>query len=255
MINIYHSNEKKSNLVERMEQKFYLPPRDISRAYALLRHICIPDNLYPQERISSLYFDTADLDEHEASVSGELRKRKIRIRWYNTLAHYNGSVPVFMELKSRDGFASYKQRQRTEVDKDYLTVQNLSRGIVPRNDLIDTLALFGHYPEKPLQPVITITYWRDRFIEPLSGRRIALDSHIQSIMIDRKYGSFGALTLAGGVIELKGRSLELPLPLRQMHLLDIDWGRFSKYSSCLDAHFSATESSGGAWPSGKNNPY
>ena len=62
------------------------------------------------------------------------------------------------------------------------------------------------------------------------------------------------LKLAGGVIEVKGRSLELPLTLRKMHLLDIDWGRFSKYSSFIDSHLSGAETTEQMWPSGKNNP-
>lgn len=252
MIDIYHSLIHNGSFLKRMEQKFFLAPQDIPRAYALLRQICIPDNLYPNELINSLYFDTADLDEHEASCSGDLRKRKIRIRWYHTLDRYNGSVPVFLELKSRDGFASNKQRQLTQVSRECLAERNIHRGIVPPHMLAATLAQFGHYPDKQLKPAILISYWRDRFIEPLSGLRVALDYRIHSSMVDCRYAN-GGITLAGGVIELKGRSLELPLTLKRMRLLDIAWSRFSKYSSCIEAHLSGPEE-GRLWPSGKNCP-
>jgi len=254
MINVYNSNSHNGSIVERMERKFFVPPQNIDRARMLLRHLCLPDTLYPKEQINSLYFDTADLEEYEASDSGELQKRKIRIRWYHTITHYTENVPVFLELKSRKGFAGSKQRQQMQVAVDFLKAENLYKGIVPASALIDILAAFGYYPQKPLQPVIVISYLRDRFIEPSSGQRVALDYHIHSTMIDYRYRGISDLNLAGGVIEVKGRSLELPPTLRNMHLLDIDWGRFSKYSSCLDAHFSSRETTGQMWPSGKNNP-
>ncbi len=253
MINIIHSNGHK-NAPERMEQKFFIPPYTIDRARVLLRHLCLPDNLYRKEQINSLYFDTADLDEHEASNAGEMQKRKIRIRWYNTLDCYNDSVPVFIELKSRNGFAGTKQRKLMHITPDLLNNRNLHKGVIPGSELLDILAEFGHYPQKPLQPVIVISYRRERFIEPASRQRVALDYHIHSTMIGRSYGTTADLKLAGGVIEIKGCSLELPLTLRRMHLLDIDWGRFSKYSSCIDSHLSGVESAEQTWPSGKNNP-
>jgi hypothetical protein len=59
------------------------------------------------------------------------------------------------------------------------------------------------------------------------------------------------LKLVGGVIEAKGETIELPYSFKRMELLGIDWTRFSKYSSCLDAHFSAPGIQGRDWPSGR----
>ena len=47
--------------------------------------------------------------------------------------------------------------------------------------------------------------------------------------------------MTGGVIEVKGPSMELPVTLRYMRQLDVDWSRFSKYGGCLDAYFARTE--------------
>jgi len=44
------------------------------------------------------------------------------------------------------------------------------------------------------------------------------------------------LRLPGGIIEVKGPSIELPATLRRMRMLDTDWSRFSKYSNCIDSH-------------------
>ena len=138
----------------RIERKFFVLPRNIEFAYALLRQFCRLDSEYPEEQISSLYFDTDDLEQHVKSSSGEFRKDKVRIRWYHTLDDYQEEVPIFLELKSREGFASTKQRQRVLIPKSHLEPGNLHSGIVPMNTLIDTTSGFGYYPGMPLQPII-----------------------------------------------------------------------------------------------------
>jgi hypothetical protein len=237
---------------QRIERKFFVLPRNIGFAYALLRQFCRLDSEYPEEQINSLYFDTEDLDEHLKSSSGDFRKNKVRIRWYHTLDNYRGKVPIFLELKSREGFASSKQRQKLLIPRSHLEQKNLHRGIISVTTLIDAISGFGHYPEMPLHPIIAISYWRYRFTEILTGRRVALDCNIRSTIARRSLG-YGEreLKLAGGVIEVKGREVELPLTLRRMSLLDIDWSRFSKYSYCLDSHLSEPGTMARLWPSGR----
>ncbi len=67
---------------ERVEQKFFVTPNRMILALALLRRTCRWDEMYPEEQINSLYFDTPDLEQHERSLAGEFAKAKIRIRWY-----------------------------------------------------------------------------------------------------------------------------------------------------------------------------
>ncbi|MBA7666946.1 hypothetical protein ES703_75030 [subsurface metagenome] len=221
-------------------------------AYALLRQCCRPDSDYPEEQVNSLYFDTDDLEQYVKSSSGEFRKNKVRIRWYHTLDDYQEEIPVFLELKSREGFTSSKQRQRLLSPVHKLETANLYNGIVPLTTLIDTIAGFGHYLEAPIRPIIIIAYWRYRFTELLTGMRVALDCNIRSTIIKRSLG-YGEkeLNLAGGVIEVKGQKMELPVTLRRMGLLDLDWSRFSKYSSCLDSHLSEPGTTARLWPSGR----
>lgn len=252
MINVHQTNKDATRLETRLERKFFIPPRKINFAYALLRQFCRPDAEYPKEQINSLYFDTEDLEQYERSSSGEFRKDKVRLRWYHTLDDYREEVPVFLELKSREGFASSKQRNKLPVMKGDLEPHNLHRGIVPVTTLNDTIAGFGYFPEMPLGPVIVISYWRYRFTEILTGMRVTLDYNIRSTVVRRSLG-YGEreLQLAGGVIEVKGRKMELPATLRRMNLLDIDWSRFSKYSSCLDSHQLAPGTLARLWPSGR----
>jgi hypothetical protein len=252
MINVHYNNGNTAKLKQRIERKFFVLPRNFDHALLLLRRLCHADTEFPFEQINSLYFDTEDLDQHERSSSGELRKNKIRIRWYHRLDTYEETVPVFVELKSREGFASTKQRRRLLIPKYQLEPSNLHKGIIPRSDLIDMLAGFDYYPEKPVEPIIAISYWRYRFNELFSGSRLALDYDIRSTMARQSRGyQEKELKLSGAVIELKGTGIELPLILKDLKLLDLDWSRFSKYSSCIDSHHEEIGAVGRLSPSGK----
>jgi len=251
-IQIHEVNYDFAKLPQRIERKFYVLQENLDFAYGLLRHLCRQSKDYPQEYINSLYFDTPDLDQHEKSDSGDFRKDKVRIRWYGREIPAAGTLPVYLELKSRQGFASAKQRQKFEVPVENLASSRLRDGILPYNVLKDTLSGFGYLPPEPLQPVIRISYYRSRFCEILSGQVVALDRRICSTLVMPGLGfQEPDLALPGGVIELKSRSLEIPLSLRKMRLLDLDWSRFSKYSACLDAHAEKPGTDDRFSPSGK----
>jgi hypothetical protein len=238
--------------VQRFERKFIILPANIGFAYTMLRQVCRPDKEYPEDRVYSLYFDTADLDQYEKSASGEYHKNKVRIRWYSESNNNTGEVPVYVEVKSRQGFASSKQRRRVTVPGQSLQPANLSRGIIERTALIEMLASLGHYPEKPLKPIILISYQRYRLNEIYTGIRVSFDHDIRALSVAPELGrKEGRIRLPNGVIEVKGPSLELPVTLRRMRLLDVDWSRFSKYGSCLDVFFTEPGNVARLWPPGR----
>lgn len=226
---------------QRFERKFAVVPANIGLAYSFLRQICRPDKEYPADRVTSLYFDTADLDQYQKSASGEFRKNKVRIRWYDSDIKEQAEVPVYLELKSREGFASSKQRRKFMVPQQSLNPVNLHSGILDKTTIIQTLASFGYFLEKPIRPVIVISYHRYRFSEMQTGTRVCLDYDIRASVVAPELGrQVHEVRLQGGVMEVKGPTIELPLTLRYMRLLDVDWSRFSKYGNCLDAYFSQT---------------
>ena len=237
---------------QRFERKFFVLPRNIGFAYNLLRQVCRPDSQYPEGQVNSLYFDTPDLDQYERSASGDFTKDKVRIRWYGQAGNHQGMVPLFLELKSREGFASSKQRQRLLASAEHLELGRLGAGIVSKTTLIDTLAGFGHHPELPLQPIIVISYWRYRFNEMVTGMRVSFDYNIRSSVVTPELG-YGEreLRLQGAVIEVKGPTMELPITIRRIRLLDTDWSRFSKYGYCIESHLSQPGTEGRLWPSGR----
>ena len=238
--------------VQRIERKFYIEPQRVLLALGLLRHSCRPAPEFREERINSLYFDSPELAEHLRSMAGEFDKNKIRIRWYGTPQELVGEVPAFLELKSRQGFASSKWRRSITVPAERLARGELHAGIVPAAELTQVLAQFGFFRETPLVPVINVSYWRYRFTELSTGYSVALDCDIHSTMVMRHLGSGESnLRLAGGVVEVKGPRMELPVPLRSLKKLGVDWTRFSKYSSCIEAHLLEPGALGRLWPSGR----
>ncbi len=238
--------------IERIERKFFIPPQKIPLANTVLHQVCRPDKQFPAGWINTLYLDSPELDQYNRSESGDFRKDKVRIRWYDRIEDYDSEVPVYVEVKTRRGFASSKKRQRLLVPVEKLETGNLGAGIISQTTLTSTLAQLGYFADKPLRPVIVITYWRYRFSEMFSGVRVSLDASIRSTMVARNLGiGERDLPLRGGVIEVKGPSFELSPTLRHIKLLDTDWSRFSKYGNCIDVHLSHPGIQGRQWPSGR----
>lgn len=255
------SGRSSSAPVARVEQKFFLTPDRLPVALALLRRVCRRDPTFPLDQVNSLYFDTPDLDQHERSDSGEFVKEKVRIRWYgvehdphranNCPLPGDLAVPVWLEVKSRRGFVSAKRRARLEAAASALAFPGLERGIVPASLLVRELADFGFFSSAFLRPVIAISYFRRRFVEPESGFRVSLDTRIRSsvVMAGLGRGERG-LELAGAVVEIKGPRFEIPRLLRELAQIGSSWTRYSKYSSSLEAHISPSTGLSRLWPAG-----
>jgi hypothetical protein len=250
-------------LRERVEQKFFVLPHRESLAFALLRRTCRSEALYPCGQVNSLYFDTPDLDQHERSVSGEHAKDKVRVRWYGEEHDPHRSrtareepaeeepIEAWLELKSRQGFASTKRRLAIDVPAMALVFSALPRGIVPAALLTQTMAGFGFIPRDRLCPVVAISYWRYRFVEPETGFRVSIDSHIRSSIVMPGIGrGERGLELPGAVVEVKGSRFDLPRSLRPIVEIGASWTRYSKYSSSLDGHDAVGGSVSRLWPSG-----
>jgi hypothetical protein len=162
------------------------------------------------------------------------------------------TVRVWPERKTRRGFASTKQRASLEVPGLALAFSALGRGIVSPALLVDTMAGFGYFPPKGrFCPVIAISYSRYRFVEPVTGFRISIDWRIRSSLVMPGLGR-GArgLELPGAIVEVKGHTSDVPPALQALVDIGSTWTRFSKYSSCLEAHAADLGTVCRTWPSG-----
>ena len=240
-------------IVQRIEWKFFILPRNLGFTRTLMNDVCRPDRQFPEGQVNSLYYDTIDLAQYMRSVDGDFRKHKVRIRWYDKLEDYEGDIPIFVELKLREGLASTKRRQRLLVPPRYLERESLNSGIIDSITLVRILAAFGYFPDRPLRPVVLISYWRHRFIEVMTGARVSVDYDIKSTLVARELG-YGErdLKLRGGVLEIKRSSMELPpILMGRVKFLETEWSRFSKYGQCIETHLSQPSAIARLWPSGK----
>lgn len=213
--------------------------------------ICMPDKKYSRGTINSLYFDTPDLQEYQKSDDGDYKREKIRIRWYDNPSK-DETVPVYLELKSKKGFASKKKRRKFLVPAEQIYKYKTGGSILNRNVILKTLAEFNYFPNGHILPVIMISYDRLRFTEIMTGTRMSFDWQIRSVPTYHIPGhSYANIMLQGAVIEIKGTIIEIPLSLRPLHHACIDWSRFSKYAGCIESHMETNGSIGHTWPSGR----
>ena len=91
-------------------------------------------------------------------------------------------------------------------------------------------------PRTGLFPYLVVRYLRRRFVEPLTGSRVALDTAISVDRVNRRFlGYVRPLALDATVVEVKNSSGELPASLRCLLRLGARRESFSKYAACFEA--------------------
>ena len=182
--------------------------------------------------VISLYYDTPGFRLYGEALNGDYLKTKIRLRWYQaTFAPKQDTVQCFVEIKSK--FGSQRQKRRKAVA---LEPTSLSGDLFSDRTLLslpDVLPEWRTLVRGILVPVLTVEYERYRFVDPVSGARIALDGRIGCSRANVAYVPGAVpIVLSNGVLEVKGAVESLPEPLRpiQRHLRRRS---FSKYSRCL----------------------
>lgn len=218
-----------ANVVEH-ENKFLLPNPLAPALTGWLAGRCRPDPDFAAGRIFSVYFDTPELRLLREKEASDLFKTKVRLRWYGDFAGGASGSAVFLEVKRREGGTRQKWRMRLEsagIDWPQLTLD------APRFlEINHHLRVAGQHPGELLAPVCRLVYDRRRFIEPLSGCRLSVDSDIRAAVARGRAILGGqALAMPQAVFEVKGPTADLPLALRPVMRLGLRRGSFSKYAA------------------------
>ena len=207
------------------ELKFVLPEAQAAGALSLLRALCRPDPRYRAARVSTIYYDTPGLQLLGEKLDSDFFKLKVRLRWYESA---DPEAASFLELKSRVGSLRHKARVATPLKARWLEGASLEDPA-----LTEVLALappLGTPLPMPLMPAILVRYLRHRFIEPVSGARVSLDTAVEAPRARRGlFRAGGGVRLDLAVLEVKGQDDELPRTLRPLAHLGIRRGAFSKY--------------------------
>ncbi len=209
------------------ELKFAVPDGRVDMARRWLERICRRDPDFPAAVVWTIYYDTPRLASLGEKINSDYLKRKIRVRWYSDL-HGCAAGPAFVEAKLRVGNRRFKARSRLPQAAEELAAWDLQDPRLKEFPLL--LQEHGVGARDLWQPVILIRYRRDRFIEPVSGSRVSLDSDIAGAAVNPTFLSAADLTAIGlSVLEVKGTRNELPPALRGLLHLGLHKRSFSKF--------------------------
>ena len=216
-----------------IEQKFLFEASAKDLLMDWLEFRLVRDPEYYFGPIISLYYDTPALRFYGEVCNGDYLKTKVRLRWYQAV--FPPQQPVancFLEIKQKFGARRHKRRRPLALHPSCLS-----------GDLFSHPAILASPEAAPelhviapglLVPLLVVEYERFRFIDPHSGSRIALDTRITCSRANSGYLTPRApVTLAAGVLEVKGALDSLPDCLRPMqrHLRKRS---FSKYARCCE---------------------
>lgn len=164
---------------ERAEVKFALPRADLGKLETILEVNCRRVSYRNRtSRVASLYFDDHRLSACRENLDGSSRRAKLRLRWYDAPFPER---EVFLEVKSRLGRATMKERHR-------LPLSHPLESVSIRETVKDLLAALPPARRQTLlarpDAIVIVEYERSYFEAPSgpSGKdgpvRITLDSDL-----------------------------------------------------------------------------
>ncbi len=163
------ASEQREDLASRREVKFAFEDMDVRKLRRLLEANCrrLVHNA-PVSEVRSIYFDDAQLSACRANLDGHGVRRKLRLRWYDSLLPANN---FFVEVKWRHNRITGKHRFefRSETPLSEMTYSQIRRCLensMPQGLLGDVLP--------NCEPVVIVEYKREHFATD-DGLRITLD--------------------------------------------------------------------------------
>ena len=159
------------------EIKYNIDQSSIPDVEYWLDRVLIPGPAYPDSIVSSIYFDSYELNSYREKLNGDYLKTKYRIRWYETPGITQSSnFPVVAQTKRKRGNIRIKESMPIDIDPMCLLNNSIDSA-----KIIDCQSHFNSMkcpPEETLFPVVLIRYRRKRYLEPISGLRVCIDYDI-----------------------------------------------------------------------------
>jgi hypothetical protein len=205
-----------------------------------LRCRCHADEKYQTNQVNSVYFDTLNWACADEKAASDYLKTKVRVRWYSEVTPISAQPvadqavnagSVFLEIKRKTGSTRDKVRKQLPLGASQFIdrVQSAETAELIRSELNDVAPELGNLD---LFPRILVQYQRRRFVDPLTGSRIAYDSNIRGRAITRAPAERFSVLLPQSVLEVKGSEQDLPVNLRFLNAMHLKKAAFSKYYEC-----------------------
>jgi hypothetical protein len=198
---------------------------------------CMRDPAHAEDFVNSIYFDSIDRFHLAEKVNSDYLKTKLRFRWYGSEHDIESGQPLigYLEVKSKQGAQRRKERIQVEVDRESVIAGH--EDFATLSKLLNCARDCGYNFPRPVFPMIAIRYKRSRYIDLLTGARIALDRGIgYSAVNSRFFMSTGPRTLTLGVLEIKSNDGEIPRSLIATRKFLNRRDSFSKYEECWQLH-------------------
>ncbi len=163
------SGEQRRDLTARREIKYLFQQADVGKLRRLLEANCrrLVHN-EPVSSVRSIYFDDARLSACQANLDGVGGRRKLRLRWYDSL---RPGTDFFLEIKWRDNRVTGKHRLqlRSSTPLTDLPYRQIRRGLeaAAPEHLVRDLVKYS-------EPIVIVQYNREHFASD-DGLRITLD--------------------------------------------------------------------------------
>lgn len=215
----------------RTEKKYVLDRAHALLAQTIISAHCLPDPSFARATVHSIYFDTLDLQFLSEKIDSTYFKAKVRLRWYGDWNFLPDDGPAFLEAKIKEG--GLQRKVRIPMTRSGRELAALPLGSPELSSLPALLAERGVGLAASVRPVFVICYRRMRFIDPMSGTRIALDQNIHAPRHALSCpGANGSPMLPFAVIETKGALSSLPRYLAPLVAMGLRPDSFSKYLHC-----------------------
>lgn len=234
----------------RIEYKYLLPAKLVPE---LLKHLLpyLEMDKYSKEitghnyTVRSIYYDTSAMDYYHEKLSGLKRRKKVRIRGYNS---ESPKSLTFLEIKKKNGPTISKIRAAVRYQdlSSLLIEKDLEKYIINGDKMshhVNDAGQFFYYMQREnLNPTIKVIYEREAYFYKFNhDLRITVDSNLRSslnVNIDSLYDEDHITYAIPGecCLEVKLAG-EIPEWLSTvLSLLNLHLQAFSKYTMCLDTH-------------------
>lgn len=161
----------------RSELKHYINIADCMELRSKLRHIAKLDPNALQDgryKIRSLYFDNYDDKAVTDKLSGQSRREKFRLRYYNDDISF-----IRLEKKSKMNKGCYKQSDMITAEQcAAITAGNYE--CLKSPDIPLFMELYTKMNYQNLRPKIIVDYMREAYIYTAGNVRITIDNDIRS---------------------------------------------------------------------------
>ncbi|MCA9104536.1 MAG: polyphosphate polymerase domain-containing protein [Pirellulaceae bacterium] len=171
---IIGSGETRKDLARRREIKFVFRDADIDAVRDVLRtELQRQVHNDPVSMVRSIYFDSPKFAACHANLSGVGIRKKVRIRWYDSL---EPGTQLFLEVKWRDNRITGKHRVELRSDRPLAEMTY--------DEIHQELLRVAPEPIRPqvelyCDPVVLVEYCREHYVAPGAGLRLTLDYNVK----------------------------------------------------------------------------